>query len=58
MDIPNTNKKLWIDTRLNEEEMISEEDLRNIGLSKYYVSTILARIKEYKEKKDKHGKTV
>ena len=21
MDIPNTNKKLWIDTRLNEEEM-------------------------------------
>ena len=49
------------ETRNEKERLISEEDLLNIGLSKYYVSTILARIKEYKkkEKKDnKHGKTV
>ena len=49
----------YVDETRKKEEMISEEDLLNIGLSKYYVSTILARIKEYKkEKKDKHGKTV
>ena len=41
----------YVDETSKKEEMISEQDLRNIGLSKYYVSTILARIKEYKEKK-------
>jgi len=46
-----------------KEKLISEEDLLNIGLSKYYVSTILARIKEYnsntkKEDTKQHGKTV
>ena len=32
-------------------EIISSEDLLNIGLSKYYVANILKRIKEYKDKK-------
>ena len=41
----------YVDETRKKEEMISEQDLRNIGLSKYYVSTILDRIKEYKEKK-------
>ena len=30
--------------------MISEQDLLNIGLSKYYVEDIVKRILEYKEK--------
>ena len=47
-----------VDETRKKEKMISEEDLLNIGLSKYYVASIVARIKEYKEKKDKHGKTV
>ena len=29
--------------------MISEQDLLNIGLSKYYVEDIVKRISEYKE---------
>ena len=41
----------YVDETRKKEEMISEQDLRNIRLSKYYVSTILDRIKEYKEKK-------
>ena len=45
----------YVDETRKKEKMISEiitsEDLLNIGLSKYYVSTILDRIKEYKEKK-------
>ena len=32
----------YVDETRKKEEMISEEDLLNIGLSKYYVSTILA----------------
>ena len=42
------------ETRKKEKiisEIISSEDLLNIGLSKYYVVNILKRIKEYKEKK-------
>ena len=30
------------------KELITEQDLLNIGLSKNYVKSILARIKEYK----------
>ena len=30
--------------------MISEQDLLNIGLSKYYVEDIVKRISEYKKK--------
>ena len=30
--------------------LISEQDLLNIGLSKYYVGDIVKRISEYKEK--------
>ena len=30
--------------------LISEQDLLNIGLSKYYVEDIVKRISEYKEK--------
>ena len=30
--------------------LISEQDLRNIGLSKYYVENIVKRISEYKRK--------
>ena len=41
----------YVDETRKKEEMISEQDLRNIGLSKYYVAFIIARIKEYKEKK-------
>ena len=41
----------YVDETRKKEKMISEEDLLNIGLSKYYVSTILDSIKEYKEKK-------
>ena len=48
----------YVDETRKKEKMISEEDLLNIGLSKNYVASIIARIKEYKEKKDKHGKTV
>ena len=29
--------------------LISEQDLRNIGLSKYYVENIMNRVREYKE---------
>ena len=49
------------ETRKKEKiisEIISSEDLLNIGLSKYYVTTILDRIKEYKKEDNKHGKTV
>ncbi len=35
-----------------QKKMISEQDLLNIGLSRHYVSTILARIKEYNEKRN------
>ena len=45
----------YVDETRKTEEMISEQDLLNIGLSKYYVSTILARIKEYKDKKKKEN---
>ena len=42
-------------SELQKEKMISEQDLLNIGLSKNYVASIVARIevyhKEYKEKK-------
>jgi len=49
----------YVDETRKKEGLISEQDLLNIGLSKYYVSTILARIKEYKKKENnKHGKTV
>ena len=41
----------YVDKSRKKEELISEQDLRNIGLSKYYVASIIARIKEYKEKK-------
>ena len=45
----------YVDETRKKEKMISEiissEDLLNIGLSKYYVVNILKRIKEYKEKK-------
>ena len=41
----------YVDETRKKEEMISEQDLRNIGLSKNYVASIIARIKEYKEKK-------
>ena len=33
-----------------EQHLISEQDLLNIGLSKYYVENIINRISEYKEK--------
>ena len=46
------------ETRKKEKiisEIISSEDLLNIGLSKYYVASIIARLevyhKDYKEKK-------
>ena len=48
----------YVDETRKKEKMISEEDLLNIGLSKYYVTTILDRIKEYKKEDNKHGKTV
>ena len=32
-----------------EQHLISEQDLLNIGLSKYYVEDIVKRISEYKE---------
>lgn len=38
-------------------EKISEQDLRNIGLSKYYVTSIIARIKEYKKNEKEENKT-
>ena len=41
----------YVDETRKKEKIISEEDLLNIGLSKYYVVNILKRIKEYKEKK-------
>ena len=41
----------YVDETRKKEKMISEQDLLNIGLSKYYVANILKRIKEYKEKK-------
>ena len=34
-------------------EKITEQDLLNIGLSKNYVKSIIARIKEYNRKNDK-----
>ena len=36
-----------------QKKMISEQDLLNIGLSRHYVTSIVARIKEYKDKKKK-----
>ena len=41
----------YVDETRIKEKMISEQDLLNIGLSKYYVASIVARIKKYKEKK-------
>ena len=41
----------YVDETRKKEGLISEEDLRNIGLSKNYVASIIASIKEYKEKK-------
>ena len=48
----------YVDETRKKEKMISEQDLLNIGLSKYYVASIIARIKEYKKEDNKHGKTV
>ena len=44
----------YVDEQKKEKmisEIITSEDLLNIGLSKNYVASIIARIKEYKEKK-------
>ena len=42
-----------------KKELISEQDLLNIGLSRHYVTSIVARIKEYndntKKKKKNNG---
>ena len=38
-----------------QKKMISEQDLLNIGLSRHYVTSIVARIKEYKDKKKKEN---
>ena len=52
----------YVDETRKKEKMISEiissEDLLNIGLSKYYVASIIARIRKYKKEDNKHGKTV
>ena len=40
----------YVDKSRKKEELISEQDLRNIGLSKYYVEDIVKRISEYKKK--------
>ena len=34
-------------------EKISEQDLRNIGLSNFYVTSLITRIKEYKKNEKK-----
>ena len=44
----------YVDEQKKEKmisEIITSQDLLNIGLSKNYVTSIVARIKEYKEKK-------
>ena len=41
----------------NKMIKISEQDLRNIGLSKYYVTSLIARIKEYRKNEKKDRKT-
>ena len=38
-----------------QKKMISEQDLLNIGLSRHYVTSIVARIKEYKDKKKENN---
>ena len=40
----------YVDETRKKEKMISEQDLLNIGLSKNYVASIVARIKEYNGK--------
>ena len=37
-----------------QKKMISEQDLLNIGLSKNYVTSIVARIKEYNDNTKKN----
>ena len=37
-------------TKRRQSYLISEQDLLNIGLSKYYVENIVKRISEYKRK--------
>ena len=49
--VDETRKKEKMISEINESFTISSEDLLNIGLSKYYVASIVARIKKYKEKK-------
>ena len=44
----------YVDKSRKKEELISEQDLRNIGLSKYYVANILRRIQKMKERTAKH----
>ena len=39
-----------IRTKRRQSYLISEQDLLNIGLSKYYVEDIVKRISEYKKK--------
>ena len=46
----------YVEETRNKEELISEQDLLNIGLSRHYVTSIVARIKEYKDKKNKKKK--
>ena len=43
----------YVEETRNKEELISEQDLLNIGLSRHYVTSIVARIREYKDKKKK-----
>ena len=45
----------YVEETRNKEELISEQDLLNIGLSRYYVTSIVARIKEYKDKKKENN---
>ena len=46
----------YVDETRNKEELISEQDLLNIGLSRHYVTSIVARIREYKDKEKKKKK--
>ena len=49
--VDETRKKEEMISEINESFTISSQDLLNIGLSKNYVASIVARIKKYKEKK-------
>ena len=53
--VDETRKKEKMISEINESFTITSEDLLNIGISKNYVASIVARIevyhKEYKEKK-------